>query len=53
MYTDRVNYCVKCGLYPAMLELFTLLVVDCINIFFNIFFPTPTPLFHIEFLLSQ
>ena len=40
MYTDRVNYCVKCGLYPAMLELRTLIVVDCINIFFNIFFPT-------------
>lgn len=53
MYTDRVNNCVKCGLYPAMLELFTLLVVDCINIFFNIFFPTLPSVFHMEFLLSQ
>lgn len=42
MYIDHVNYCVKCGFYPALLELFTLLVDYCINTFFNIFFPNPT-----------
>lgn len=42
MYIDHVNYCVKCGFYPSLLELFTLLVDYCINTFFNIFFPNPT-----------